>query len=361
MTARNTPGRAALGGVSLDVVVPVRDQPRELRACLDGLFASGVLPDSVIVVDDASTDGGATVAAAEALGVRVVRRPVNGGPAPARNDGAELCRADVIVFVDSDVVVAPDALERFRALFAGDPALGAAFGSYDDAPTAPGTVSRYRNLLHHFVHQNADPEASTFWSGCGAVRRSAFEAVGGFDPARRLNYVEDIDLGARLRRAGYRIRLDGDLRAKHLKRWDLGSFVRTDLLRRALPWSRMMLSGDGLIDDLNVTRGQRLAVALTGVAGLCLPLGLAAPGLWAVGLLAAAGVALINRRLLVFLYHKGGTGFALACLPLHLLHHACAGLGFAWAWLEARTIGLGRHGVTRPQADPPSDGAGRRA
>ena len=83
-------------------------------------------------------------------------------------------------------------------------------------------VSQYRNLLHHFVHQEGNPEASTFWAGCGAVRRAAFDAVAGYDEARfRRPSIEDIELGYRLRRAGYRIRLDRDLQCTHLKRWRL--------------------------------------------------------------------------------------------------------------------------------------------
>ena len=55
------------------------------------------------------------------------------------------------------------------------PALTAVMGSYDDTPSEPGLVSQYRNLLHHFVHQVGREKASTFWAGCGAVRRGAFQ------------------------------------------------------------------------------------------------------------------------------------------------------------------------------------------
>ena len=51
------------------------------------------------------------------------------------------------------------------------------FGSYDDDPPAPGLVSRYKNLLHHHVHQNGRPDASTFWAGCGAIRRGVLDIL----------------------------------------------------------------------------------------------------------------------------------------------------------------------------------------
>ena len=63
-------------------------------------------------------------------------------------------------------------------------------------------VSQYRNLLHHFVHQHGHAEASTFWAGCGAIRRAAFDAVGGFDAARFPRpSIEDIELGLSAPRA----------------------------------------------------------------------------------------------------------------------------------------------------------------
>src|SRR5205807_8681242 len=63
---------------------------------------------------------------------------------------------------------------------------------------------------------------STFWAGLGAVRRDAFEAVGGFDAERYLvPSVEDIDLGARLATTGHRIELDPAVQGTHLKAWSL--------------------------------------------------------------------------------------------------------------------------------------------
>ena len=114
----------------------------------------------------------------------VVTEPAGEGPAAARNRGAEQVAGDVIVFVDADVTVHPDALERIREAFAADPELAAVFGSYDDAPAAPQLVSQFRNLLHHHVHSSSPGPAETFWAGLGAVRREPFLAAGGFDSAR---------------------------------------------------------------------------------------------------------------------------------------------------------------------------------
>src|SRR4051812_10579254 len=82
----------------------------------------------------------------------VVREPAGCSPAHARNLGAMEANHDLLVFVDADVTVHADALDRLRAAFA-DPELCAAFGAYDDDPPG-GVVARFRNLLHHHVHRS---------------------------------------------------------------------------------------------------------------------------------------------------------------------------------------------------------------
>ena len=115
---------------------------------------------------------------------RVLRLADNAGPAAARNHGARHARGEILFFVDADVVVAPGAVEHVMRVLSRDPDVAAVFGSYDASPPQPSIVSQYRNLLHHFVHQEGNPEASTFWAGCGAVRRAVFEAVGGLSTPR---------------------------------------------------------------------------------------------------------------------------------------------------------------------------------
>ena len=126
------------------------------------------------------------------------------GPAAARNLAAESARGDVILFVDADVELVPDALERVRAAFDTDPDLCGVFGAYDAEPAAPGLVSRFRNLLHHHTHVRHAGPAETFWAGCGAMRTGAFLDLGGFDTRYREPSIEDIELGSRAAAAGGR-------------------------------------------------------------------------------------------------------------------------------------------------------------
>jgi len=318
--------------ISLSIIVPVYNNSRDLKECLSAIMAASPSNTEIIVVDDASTDD--TFPTASGLGVRALQLAKNSGVAAARNYGARHARSDILFFVDADVVIPPGAVKRLMEVFEGNPALAAVFGSYDVQPRAKGTVSQYRNLLHHFVHQGGNTEASTFWAGCGAVRRSVFEKIGGFDERRfRHPSIEDIELGYRLRKAGYRILLDKSLQVTHLKRWTLNSIIRTDIAYRAIPWSRLILENREAPADLNLKLGQRLSGLLVLSACLLALLSMFWFELVALSAVALMSVIALNRDLYKFFWQQRGILFAAACVPLHLLYYLYSTISFLYVWI----------------------------
>jgi GT2 family glycosyltransferase len=321
--------------VSLSIIVPVCNNPRDLMECLEALHAAAMPGCEIIVVDDASTDGTRAVAEAHP-GVTVLQLARNSGPSSARNLGARHAAGDILFFVDADVIVTPDAVRRVSRTLSERPEIAAVFGSYDDAPRARGLVSQYRNLLHHYVHQCGDVEASTFWGACGAIRRAVFEAIGGFDETRYPRCIEDIELGYRLRRGGYRVLLDKQLQGKHLKKWTLRSMVRTDVYCRAIPWTRLILETKSAPDDLNLRDGQRISVALVGLLCLSVVLALYDARMLVVAAVAFASVAILNRRLYGFFARRRGVPFAAGAMALHLLYFLYGGLTYIYVWCDCR-------------------------
>ncbi len=319
--------------IHISIIVPVYNNSKELSECLSALITSSTPYSEIIVVDDASTDDTPSVAAR--MGVRVLRLPKNSGPAAVRNYGGRHAQGDILFFVDADVIVAPDAVVHVMKVFQEHPDVAAVFGSYDAVPRATGVISQYRNLLHHFVHQNGNPEASTFWAGCGAIRRSVFQEMGGFDEKRFPRpSIEDIELGYRLRQAGHRILLYKGLQVTHLKRWTLRSVVRTDVLCRAIPWSRLILEHKNVPNDLNLKGGQRLSVALVGLAcGMSLLAAFRVEFL-ALPTVAFLGVMILNRELYTFFFRRRGFLFTAASIPLHFLYYLYSGLSYLYARIE---------------------------
>jgi len=324
--------------IKLSVIIPVHNGGENLRRCLDALAASTRPPDQVIVVDDASTDGSGDVA--RQAGAQVIRLDGSPhGPACARNRGAEAAEGDALVFLDADVAVHPDTLARMERALDTPPSppleggieggIAALFGSYDDDPPTPGLVARYKNLLHHYVHQHGRRQASTFWAGCGAIRREAFQALGGFDEGYTRPSIEDIELGARLRRAGQRIWLCPDIQVAHLKRWTFVGLLRSDILDRAVPWTRLILRDRRLPADLNVdVRGRLGALAAWGLV-IGLALGCWWPPLWAGALLMVLALILLNADLYRFFARRGGIRFAVGAAGLHTLYLLYSSLVFA--------------------------------
>ena len=243
---------------------------------------------------------------------------------------------DIAWFVDADVVAHDDAAIQVQSAFA-EPGIAAVFGSYDDRPAAENFLSQYKNLVHHFYHHRGRSEASTFWAGCGAVRKDAFLAVGGFDAARYTRpSIEDIELGYRLRAAGGRILLWPPLQGTHLKVWRLVNLVHTEVFCRAIPWSRLMLSETGMVNDLNVGTTERLRAVLAGlfIASIAAALHPAVPMWISFGMLAL--IALTNSELFRLFYRRKGLLFALGGLLFHQVYYLYSGAAFAWCWLESR-------------------------
>jgi len=283
---------------TLAVVVPATDGPPTLERCIAAIESGERRPDEVVVQ----------------------REPAGSGPAAARNTGAAAAGSDIVVFVDSDVEVHPDALERIASRFAGDPGLDAIFGAYDEDPADPGLTSRYRNLLHHHVHTGAAGEAETFWAGLGAVRRKSFEATGGFDAAAFPEpSVEDIELGMRLRQGGGRIVLDPEIRGRHLKAWSPGSMVATDFGRRGVPWARLLLRSGSSSTALNLGWRQRASAAAS--VALLISLLARRPRLAASALLASLA---LDRKLYALLARRGGPKLLAAGVGLHQVHQLTA-------------------------------------
>lgn len=339
--------------MTLTVIVPARNAFHVLPQCLTAIRNSGNDGIELLVVDDASTD--ATADVARSFGATVLRHPRRRGPAAARNRGARAATGEVLLFVDADVRIAADVIPRVRAAFDGDAGLAAVFGSYDAAPAAGRFVSDYRNLLHHFTHQHSHEASGSFWAGCGAVRRSVFVQLQGFDERYRRPSIEDIEFGDRCRRAGYRIWLDKRMQGTHLKSWTLLEILRVDIRDRAYPWARLALRRGRLPADLNLQWSHRVSAALVWVAASA---AVTAAGVqewrsFALGVAVTSVVAVLwlNRVFYRWLTRERGLGFLLKTLPLHLGYYAYASATFGWAWVRHGLARLFEARPTRPRVD----------
>jgi GT2 family glycosyltransferase len=186
-----------------------------LRRCLESLAAQERRPDRVIVVDNASTDGSTDAAVRLFPRVEVLRLPTNAGFAAANNRALEACRdCDLMALLNPDAFAAPAWLARLEAAAVRNPG-HAAFASRmlmaDDPRILDGAGDAYHvsGLTWRAGHGTEAPSSDApreVFSPCAAAalyRRDALDDAGGFDE-RYFCYVEDVDLGFRLRLRGHR-------------------------------------------------------------------------------------------------------------------------------------------------------------
>lgn len=324
----------------VSVIVPVYQGGEKFRQCLTHLTQTQPPPAEIIVVVDGDDRESALIA--NQFAVRTVSLPTNRGPAYARNRGAALAQHEILFFIDADIAVPPAIIDQVYTMFTQHAEVAALIGSYDDEPDEPNFISQYKNLFHHYVHQCSNETATTFWGACGGIRRSIFQAVGGFDETYPQPSIEDIELGHRLIQAGHQIRLCKQIQVKHLKHWSAASMVKTDFFKRALPWVELILIQKNLPNDLNLRYSHRFSVVLiflwVGVFML-LPV---IP--WVAGLLLVViSVILFGLNLPVyrFFWQRRGLFFALSVIPWHWFYYFYSGVAFL--------VGLGRHIILREQ------------
>jgi glycosyltransferase involved in cell wall biosynthesis len=322
--------------IRLSVIVPVYNGSMCLPRCLEALGRSEYSNFEVIVIDDCSTDD--TPQIAERHRARYFRTVRRMGPAGARNYAVQQAGGEIVIFVDADVVVPPNALRLIAENFSQDPQLAAVFGSYDDSPAWKTFLSQYKNLMHHYVHQNSSESAVTFWAGCGAIRKAIFQEFGGFDALKYSEpSIEDIALGHKLACAGRKIKLDKRIEVKHLKRWTFRGLLRADILYRAVPWSKLILESRQVPRDLNLTYGARAsALFVLGLTGGCLLIGLTLSGLLRIPMfvvvipmaLLALSLLALNWNVYQFFFAKRGWWFAARAVPAHWFYYLYSSVTF---------------------------------
>ncbi|MEX2504650.1 MAG: glycosyltransferase family 2 protein [Egicoccus sp.] len=292
------------GGRPHTAVVVVSHQTRaQALTCLDSLASAGA--DEVVVVDTGSTDGTAEAVRAAHPGVRVLAVD-NLGFGAGANLGAAVTRAPVVVVCNADVRFDAGSVADLAARLderADVAAAGPAVRYPDGRPQAsarrlPGLATAIGHAVLsrpwpgnpwtvRYRATDADPERprDVDWlSGCClALRREAFETVGGFDPGYFL-YVEDVDLGVRLRAAGWRLRYEPSARVVHevgASTGPVGPGGRVSTRRRA--WSLA-------IHARSLDRFYGLHLATTPLRRLARPL-------LRVGLAAWVGATLVLERI----------------------------------------------------------------
>ena len=178
----------------------------------------------IVVVDNGSSAAGAREATERIPGCRVIFNPANEGFGAGNNKGARAAKGDLLLFLNNDTVVHGEILPQIESYFADTPACGAAGMQLLNADGTvqystgrfPTPWTEWRMSRRHNLYRRSEEVRRDWVSGAAlAVRRAVFEKVGGFDE-RYFMYFEDVDLCARISRAGYEIHYMPEVHVEHM-------------------------------------------------------------------------------------------------------------------------------------------------
>ena len=312
---------------SVSVIIPVHNAAATLKECLTRLGQSIVADFEVIVVDDDSTDHSNEILAD--FPVRLLQSSKRIGPAAARNLGAQAATAKFLFFIDSDVMVRPETLERLLDAFNRTDVDGLC-GVQTAEMRHRNLVSQYKNQWMRWTYLRQAGDIPLFYTTAAAIRRDVFFRAGGFDVGYTSPNVEDTAFGQKLKRLGIRVQVHPGLQVEHVKHYSLWDLLRTDFIR-AVSLTRLKLRHPKELWDNNtsVPASFIASVPLSGVAVLCPVLGrsLDLSFLTFLGVLALAGLVGLNTGFLGTLVRSQGRARALAAVLI--------------LWVELLVVGAG--------------------
>ncbi len=327
--------------MQISVVVPVRNGGETINRCLASLKHSDHTDFEVIVVDDCSDDDCTPVA--KEYGFKTVRltRPLGGWS--ARNRGAELAQGDILVFVDCDMVVPPDALSTIHRHFSNNH-YAAISGICGAKTSSRKLATRYKNLWMYYSYTKSPENFDWFISGIGAVRREVFFELEGFDTGFDTKTGGgDLEFGRRIKEHGRDILLDKKLRAEHLKPYSLWNLLRNDF-NRSRGWFRLIAAKRMVplvvrkLRVANVYPTFIVSVLLSLVFLVSLPGSFFWPASRVIAVLSVLTYLVMNYPLFQLLRREGGWGFLLRAIPLSLVDHMVSGLGVIAGFLSSLPI-----------------------
>ncbi|MEW1694690.1 glycosyltransferase family 2 protein [Streptomyces sp. NPDC091278] len=326
----------------VSVVIPMYNDRPTIDLCLRSVREQSYPHIQVIVVDDASTDGCADIAATHP--VQLVRVKENGGPGSSRNEGVRRSRGEIVFFLDADLTMHPEAVAQAVALFDENPTYGAVFGIPDKEPLfEEGLVGQYRILQYHYWRKSAEGLVSGGFYALGAVRKAAFMEAGWFNTA--LRQTEEIDHAERLA-ARWPMLLTSRIRG----RLSDESRMRP-LLRKAFVRSRLRVPfyfDRGRAMQGMETGGRAVASALGGLAVAAVPFALLHPAALLVSLAALLGSVAADFGQYRFSFRERGLFFTAFFTGAHALVSTAVVTGLAAGLVQYAASRRFRH-MYQPQ------------
>jgi glycosyltransferase involved in cell wall biosynthesis len=208
--------------MELSVIIPVYNAGPVFEECLSALAGSSLTPDEIIIIDDCSNPK--VLEPSLSIPIKVIRSETPLGAGMARNLGVSSAKGRILLFIDSDVLVAENTIFSVMQRFKADKELSALSGFYDYRNRYTNQASIYNNLYFEYKQSHIKPDTPYADTAIWAVRKEVFLSSGGF--ALGLYSSEDLELAIKLKSLGYKLQTDRSIRVTHVKYLSFKSWIK---------------------------------------------------------------------------------------------------------------------------------------
>ena len=215
--------------MKISIIIPVYNSSLTLNECLESIFSSTFKDYEVIVVSGNSADNSVDIA--KQYQTKVIELSENKGPGAARNKGSELAQGEILLFLDSDVIIKKNSLNLISDKFSLVEVDGIQ-GIYSHEPNYKYLATQfYQSYLCYYVWPENKKHASTLVTGCFAIRKKIFNKFKGFDVSIKNASCEDEKFGYSLIENGYKVLILRELQVIHRVNYDIIKFIKRRLVQ----------------------------------------------------------------------------------------------------------------------------------
>lgn len=315
--------------MNVSIIIPCHKNEDTLVRTLESINQSNITDFEVIVINDNPYTELTVLKDTCPFPLTIIQNHEHIGCAESRNKGADAAKGKILFFTDADIILKPDTISKLAADLNDD--IKASIGSYTIDTPIKNAYSKFKNIFHHYNHQNLGNYSPSFWTGCGAVYKTTFLKTGKFDTAEEISPIEDIDFGYRLNSMGYKIKINKEAQVVHLKDYCLKKLIVSDLFQRAIPWTYIIIKNKKIPGSSNTSANYKFSLALTLTFILLNILNALdfSMLLTSAATISLMGICLLNLKFLTLAKKTHGNFFLIKAIPLLLLYFTCciAGLG----------------------------------
>jgi len=229
----------------ISVIIPNHNGEKTIGLCLEAAYNSDFSNFEIIVVDDCSTDDSAAIIAQYPC--RIIPLSEHGGASKARNTGAQNSRGDVLFFIDADCLLQPDTLAKAASAYMESGPEVIIGGTYTLLPYDQDFFSTFQSIFIHYSETKNLSNPDYIATHAMLIQAGIFKKSGGFNEDF-MPILEDVEYSHRLKRMGYRMRLDPAIQVHHIFNFTLTKSLRNGI-RKAKYWSIYSLKNKDLLSD----------------------------------------------------------------------------------------------------------------